>query len=237
MAVKTRRADVWRSFIWGAVRGVGLALAALTLAFFLSAWIGALIPRNADWVEPDPQAEATIPIMIGTNGVHTEIVMPNRNAHKDWLALFPLTDLPRNDRGYTHVSVSWGERAFFLETPSWSDLNPVTAIGALTGGDGIVHIAHYVRPAPSDTFRVLHLRPAQYRRLTDAIERQLVPDHASTLMPGYGDRDVFYDALGTYHLGSTCNQWTADQLAKAGVKTGWWTPMAGGVMHWVPPAE
>ena len=223
-----------QSFIWRTVKWASFTLTALTLGLFLSAWIGALIPRNADWVEPDPKAEETIPIMIGTNGIHTEIVMPNSNAYRDWLALFPLTDMPHNGRAYTHVSVSWGERAFFLETPSWTDLNPITAIGALTGGDAVAHVAHYVRPAPSDSFRILHLRPAEYRRLTDAIENQLVPDHTSTRVAGYSDHDVFYDTLETYHLGNTCNQWTADQLFKAGVKTGSWTPMAGGVMQWVP---
>ncbi|MCB2083351.1 MAG: DUF2459 domain-containing protein, partial [Sphingomonadaceae bacterium] len=51
---------------------------------------------------------------------------------------------------------------------------------------------------------------------------------------GYADYDVFYDAPGTYHLGNTCNQWTSDMLAEAGIKTGWWTPFPGGVMKWVP---
>ena len=50
---------------------------------------------------------------------------------------------------------------------------------------------------------------------------------------GYEDWDVFYDAPGTYHLGNTCNQGTSDTLAAAGVRTGVWTPFAGGVMRWV----
>lgn len=33
----------------------------------------------------------------------------------------------------------------------------------------------------------------------------------------------------------TCNQWTGDMLADAGVPVGWWTPFAGSVMKWVPP--
>ena len=54
---------------------------------------------------------------------------------------------------------------------------------------------------------------------------------------GYGPQDVFYDAPGTYTVANTCNQWTSDTLAAAGVRTGWWTPFAGGVMKWVPNPE
>ena len=61
----------------------------LMLAFALSAWIGAAIPRNADWQEP---AEG-ITILIGDNGVHTEIVMPLETEVIDWRDHFPLAAL------------------------------------------------------------------------------------------------------------------------------------------------
>jgi hypothetical protein len=48
---------------------------------------------------------------------------------------------------------------------------------------------------------------------------------------------VFYEAPGAYTVTNTCNQWTSDMLAEAGVRTGWWTPFAGGVMKWVPEPE
>ena len=43
-----------------------------------------------------------------------------------------------------------------------------------------------------------------------------------------------YDALGRYTLANTCNQWVGDTLAHAGIAMGHWTPLAGGVMKWVP---
>ena len=211
----------------GALAGLALALG----LFMLAAWIGSSIPRNAGWSEP----EAGVPIMIETNGVHTAIVMPLVTPIKDWRADFPAADLPPNAarRPYTHVSLSWGEREVFLETPTWADLSLPTAVGAATGGDGLLHVAHYVRPAPSETARVLRLRPEEYARLVRRIETQILPPRRRTVYPGYEDWDVFYDAPGTYHLGNTCNQWTSDTLAAAGVRTGWWTPFAGGVMKWM----
>ena len=203
------------------------------LLFALAGWIGSSIPRNGDWREPDRGVE----IMVGSNGVHTELVLPLVTAEKDWRGDFPVADLPVPGRGFTHVAVSWGEREVFLNTPTWWDLSPMTVLRiAGVGGEGLLHVAHYVRPAPSDDFRPLTLTPAQYRRLVAAIERSL-PRGERVRHDGYGPQDVFYEAPGTYTVTNTCNQWTSDTLAAAGVRTGWWTPFAGGVMKWVPEPE
>lgn len=211
------------------IAGKALAwLAAVIGLFMLAAWAGSAIPRNADWTEP----ANGIPIMIETNGVHTAIVMPLVTPAKDWRTDFPSGDLGAPSRPYTHVSVSWGEREVFLDTPTWADLSPVTAFSAATGGDGLLHVAHYVRPAPSETARRVYLRPAEYARLVAVIEEQFPQPSSRKTYPGYEDWDVFYDAPGTYHIGNTCNQWTSDTLSTAGVRVGLWTPFAGGVMKW-----
>jgi hypothetical protein len=80
------------------------------------------------------------------------------------------------------------------------------------------------------------LTSAEYRRLAAAIERSL-PAGERVRHDGYGPSDVFYDAPGDYTARNTCNQWTSDTLAAAGVRTGWWTPFAGGVMKWVPSPD
>jgi uncharacterized protein (TIGR02117 family) len=217
-------------------RAVGWAVVALLLAislFALAAWIGSSIPRNSDWREPARGVE----IMVGTNGLHTELVLPLVTPEKDWRPAFPAADLPVPDRPYTHVAVSWGEREVFLETPTWWDLKPMTALRVIgIGGDGLIHAAHYVRPAPSDDNRPLRLTSAEYRRLVAAIERAL-PQGPREVYAGYGPQDVFYDAPGRYTVNNTCNQWTSNMLAAAGVRTGWWTPFAGGVMKWVPSPD
>jgi len=205
-------------------------LAAFALVFLLTAWIGSSIARNDDWEQP----AAGVQIMIETNGVHTAIVMPAVSAQKDWRADFPADDVLAPNRPYTHVSVSWGEREVFLNTPTWWDLSLPTVFGAATGGGGLLHVSHYIRPAPSPDHRQLTISHAEYARLIGIIEREFLPASERTVYRGYSDYDVFYDAPGTYHLGNTCNQWVSNALAAAGIKTGWWTPMVGGVMKWVP---
>nr|WP_237489050.1 TIGR02117 family protein [Tsuneonella aeria] len=212
---------------------LGGGLAAAVLLFLLTAWIGSSLPRNADWTEP----AGGIRIMVETNGIHTAIVMPLVTPQKDWRGDFPASDLAGPDPDYTHVSVSWGERAVFLDTPTWADLSPASTLRAATGSEGLLHVAHYVRPAPGDATRTLTLRPAEYARLVAHIERQMVPPEARRHYPGYADWDVFYTARGRYDWRNTCNQWTADALAAAGVRVGRWSPFAGGVMKWVPSPQ
>ena len=155
-------------------RGLGwlLGLAAIAVGgFFLAAWIGSSIPRNSDWVE----AETGIPIMVETNGIHTGIVMPVNTRVKDWRETFPSAGRPRADgRMPTHVAIGWGEKEVFLHTPTWADLEVRTALRvALQGGDGLMRVGHYVRPAPSEYHRPLRLRPAEYARLVERIEAAL----------------------------------------------------------------
>jgi uncharacterized protein (TIGR02117 family) len=219
-----------RRRIWRASLAL-LATLLLALALFaLAGWIGSAIPRNGSWHEPADGVE----ILVESNGVHTALVLPLVTADKDWRAELPAADLVLPNRDYTHVAISWGEREVFLHTPTWWDLRPITVLRIIgVGGDGLLHVAHYVRPAPADDIRPLRLTREQYRRLVAGIEHAL-PHGPRVRHAGYGPQDVFYDAPGHYTARNTCNQWTSDRLAEAGVRTGWWTPFAGGVMKWVP---
>ncbi|PEQ11868.1 hypothetical protein B2G71_15130 [Novosphingobium sp. PC22D] len=215
-----------------ALRRAGAWLALALGLFMLAAWIGSSIPRNPDWREAEAGG---VEIMVETNGVHTAIVMPLVTPAKDWRATFPADDVAAPRRDYTHIAVSWGEREVFLNTPTWWDLSPATVARIVgIGGEGLLHVAHYVRPAPSPTLRPLRLDDHTYAALVDAIEEQLGPAWPGTRHPGYGASDVFYETGGHYAVTRTCNQWTSDVLARSGVRTGTWTPFAGGVMKWVP---
>ena len=211
-----------------------LGLFGLIAAYALAAWIGSSIPRNGGWREPGAKDPSAVTIMVETNGVHTALVLPLVTPERDWRPVFPDSDVAAPSPEYTHIAVSWGEKQVFLNTPTWWDLRPWTVLRIVgIGGDGVIHVAHYIRPAPADDIRPLRLTHAQYARLVAAIDRSL-PKGPRKRYRGYGTYDVFYDAPGHYTVDNTCNQLTSNMLAAAGVKTGWWTPMAGGVMKWVP---
>lgn len=214
--------------------GVVAAVIVLVLA---TSWIGSSIPRNPEWTQPALGDPAAVEIMVGTNGVHTELVLPLVTREKDWRSTFPVADIAASSEPYTHVAVSWGEREVFLNTPTWAELRPATVLRAMAGSGALLHVAHYVRPAPGPSNRPLRLTGAQYKQLVGEIEKAVMPADRRVSYRGYADWDVFYDAPGRYNWRRTCNQWTSDTLAAAGVRTGWWTPIAGGVMKWVPEPE
>ncbi|MDG2003185.1 MAG: DUF2459 domain-containing protein, partial [Novosphingobium sp.] len=144
-----------------------IGLAAALVLFALAGWVGSSIARNPDWREPD----AGIEIMVETNGIHTALVLPASTAITDWHDFFPPGDIANPHRPYSHVSVSWGEREVFLNTPTWWDLSPMTVLRILGfGGEGLLHVAHYVRPAPNADLRVLRVSEEQYRRIVGLIE-------------------------------------------------------------------
>ena len=149
-----------------------------------------------------------------------------------------MRDIAEPAQPYTHVSISWGDREVFLNTPTWSDLSPAHRAAHIVvgGGDGLLHVAHYVRPAPAADIRPLRLTPEQYRTLVRRDRGRAPAARAAETRatgPVTASYDVFYDARGRYTPANTCNQWTSDTLAAAGVRTGRWTPFAGGVMKWV----
>ena len=219
---------------WG-VGGLIGAVALIVAGFFLTAWVGSSIPRNSGWSE----AETGIPIMVETNGVHTGIVMPIATPVKDWRETFPSAAEPMaGGMRPTHVSVGWGDREVFLTVPTWGDLKASTAARIATqGGPAVMRVAHYYRPAGGPNHRWVILREEEYARLVAEVEQALPPIDDPRSRVSHESFDPLarvYDSTGRYTLGNTCNQWVGDTLAEAGIEMGRWTPLAGGVMKWIP---
>ncbi|MFS0772181.1 TIGR02117 family protein [Sphingomonas sp. 1P08PE] len=206
-----------------------LAVAALPVVWLVAGAIGGAVPVNRDWRAP----AAGITIYVETNGVHTGIVVPKLAAGIDWRRLARAQDLadPRY-AGYDHLSFGWGERGFYLGTPTWAELRPGTIVAAALGSDDtLVHVDHLPRPAPGPQVRALVLRPAEYRRLARFIAASVAP--GGERRHGYADYDAFYQGRGHYDAITTCNEWTGAALRHAGVRMGAWTPFPATVMQWL----
>lgn len=218
-----------------AIRALFGWLALAVGLYFAAGWVGSSVPVNRDFVSSD--APDAVTVIVTTNGVHTTIAMPLNGPDMDWSDTFPTTDTADPFRPYTHVAVSWGEKAVFLNTPTWADLSPLTVLRIVgLGGEPLYHVEFWVRPAPSPDFRPLRISREQYRRLVRAIVRDLPPPGPGRrAYGGYAEHDVFYDARGSYTAYATCNEWIGETLRMAGIRTGAWTPFPGGVMKWVPP--
>lgn len=208
-----------------------LVLAALIGAYLLAALGGSLIPANNGWEEP----ESGITIHLHDNGIHTGFILPRSNAIADWSDLVRPEHLPDPALASDHLLFGWGDRAFYLETPTWGDLRPEIALLALVGSEAsLVHVDHVAPPRPDEHTRAVTVTPAQYRAIAAAIRADFALTEAGASQPvrGYGPRDVFYEAKGRYTALRTCNEWTGSILRDAGIEVGIWTPFSAGVMRW-----
>lgn len=223
------------SFWWKAVRRTFTAILAIIAIAGLAGWIGSSIPRG------DPLVDAPadpVEIMIATNGVHTEIVVPAVNSTKDWRETLPSVAQTASGGATTHIAIGFGERDVFINTPTFYDMRLSTALRvATTGGEGMIRVINLANPSVHQNRRKLTISGEQYRLLVEALEDDLPPPAAGKTRifeTSTYDRGRYYASPQRYTLITTCNQWTSDRLAKAGIRTGWFTPFSGGVMKWVP---
>ncbi|MBB5193498.1 uncharacterized protein (TIGR02117 family) [Silvimonas terrae] len=212
-------------------RAVLFLIAALGLAislYLLAAMVLGVLPkqRNAQL------ADASIVIYLETNGVHTDLLLPARNEVIDWARWFS----PRHTRSGQSppvadaIAIGWGDRQFYLNTPTWADLKLSTALNALTGRDTtLLHVSWGPMPATGDPQRMaLRLSPDNYRHLVEYIEHstRLDAQNQAIWLGGraYRQDDAFYEATGHYSLFKTCNEWVRAGLEVAHVRVPWWSP-------------
>lgn len=204
----------------------------MPLVYFLLALILGAIPANVSWREP-PQG---ITIFVRSNGVHTWIVMPKTNRYMDWAPYAPGEHLrdPRWGNG-NYVAIGYGNREFYLNTPTWGDLSLRTAAAAMLGqGPTLLHVEHDNNPHADQWQHAIKVTPAQYQRLVGFIRGRFRLDVQGRTIPvlgrGYNTNDMFYEANGGYSAILTCNEWTGRALRIAGIRMGLWTPLEQSVI-------
>ncbi len=222
----------WRRWRWRRILVRSLAaIVAVPATYFLAALILGLVPANWGWRE----APAGITIFVRSNGVHTWIMMPAANPIMDWRPYAPAAHLRDPRYGGNHLAFGYGNRDFYLETPTWGDLTVHNALSAAFGrGPSLMHVDHDHDPRPNEYQRPITVTPDEYRRLAAYVRSSFRLDGRGRTMPligrGYGPSDMFYEADGSYNLFLTCNEWTGRALRAAGVRAGLWTPFEQSIM-------
>ena len=72
----------------------------------------------------------TTEIFILTNGVHTDLVVPIQSPQFDWSKEVPFSNTVSKRTDFKYLAVGWGDKGFYLETPTWSQLKPSVAFRA-----------------------------------------------------------------------------------------------------------
>lgn len=198
--------------------------------------LGLLIPYIPVSAKDDGQKKE-VPIYIYTNGVHTDIVMPVKNDLQDWSRKIPFANTKSKKTDYQYVGIGWGDKGFYLDTPTWADLKFSTAVkAAFWLSDSAMHCTYYNTMKEGEDCKMIMISREQYENLVKYVEDKFDRDQNGNfiLIPTnavYGDNDAFYDAKGTYSFLYTCNTWSNNALKAAGQKAALWTPTDFGIFQ------
>ncbi|WP_228424406.1 TIGR02117 family protein [Chryseobacterium geocarposphaerae] len=183
----------------------------------------------------DDRQKKEIPVYIYTNGVHTDIVMPVKNDVQDWSLKLPFNNIRSKKTDYNYIGIGWGDKGFYLDTPTWADLKFSTAFkAAFWLSKSAMHCTYYREMREGEDCKKIMISRSQYQKLVQFIENKFDQDQNGKfiLIPTnavYGDNDAFYDAKGTYSFLYTCNTWANDALKAAEQKAAFWTPSDYGI--------
>ena len=182
------------------------------------------------------QNHEEIPIYILTNGVHTDIVLPIKNEHHDWSSQLKFEHTKSKDTTYQYVALGWGDKGFYLETPTWADLKASTAIKAASGlSTSAMHVTFYKHLKENQSCKKLQISLENYKKLIAFINESFQTQSGEFLKietnAVYGKHDVFYEANGSYSLFYTCNSWANQALKAANQKAALWTISDSGIFR------
>lgn len=207
-----------------------LGLCLLVLLYLILATALSLIPVNRGFQAP---AEG-VTTYIRSNGLHAEFVLPVNGA-VNWTSVVATEAFPELNAAPAFIAIGWGEREFYLNTPTWKDLRLGTAVRTLFWPTpSALHITYLDRvPDSTSRARRVTLTPEQYQRLCSYVLAEFQRDATgkAILIPGaaYSSNDNFYESNSLYELINTCNTWVNGGLKKTGVRTAVWSPFEWGI--------
>ncbi len=180
------------------------------------------IDRNESYEIPDKT------IYLASNGVHLDIVIPKKNIDSSLLA--DIIHKPSEN----FLGFGWGDKEFYLNTPTWGDLTFNVAFKAVfLKGSSLIHITRYQNI--QNHWIKIKITESELSRLNSYLYESF--DFNRNREPillknkGYTSRDNFYKAKGSFSFYKTCNTWVNTGFKKSGLKACFWTPFDFGLMN------
>jgi uncharacterized protein (TIGR02117 family) len=215
------------------IRNAIFAFLGLILLYLFIALQLTIFPANEDYEPPT----SGIAIYIVSNNVHTDFVLPVYTQQKDWAKDFPFTNFNYVDSTYKYISFGWGDKEFYLNTPTWSDFKLDIAIKALFFSSGsLMHITYLKNnPVESDLSKKILITKEQYRILINYLHHSFIKDkngkYVLIKVPFRGSNENYYESGENYNFINTCNNWTNQGIKLMGIKTATWAPFDRSILY------
>ena len=214
-----------------------IAWVILSTVTFASAWILAALAVPLITANSHPIAGKDVAIYIQTNGDHTDVVVPVTSPVKDWRAELSYQNTISKDTMKKYVSVGWGDKGFYLHTPTWSQLKFSVAFkAAFALSTAAIHATFCDMPKVDNDCKRIMISNDEYAKLVAYIDSTFKRDTGRQVIniktnANYDNEDAFYEAKGSYNLVYTCNTWANNALKSCGQKACLWTPTEMGIFY------
>lgn len=205
------------------------------LFYSFSATLLKWIPSNR-YARPQ---DSGVEIWVISNGPHSDLVLPIRSAEIDWTEFIDVNTFKPSRVNY--IAFGWGDRGFYLDTPTWAELKPKTAFKALfkLSSTTMQVVLYDEVPKHHKFVKALKITPTQYQNVIRYIKDSFRYTEKGELLhinfaglPAYEALNYnFYEAEGKYHFLKTCNCWVNNALKEAEVGTATWAPFSKAIFH------
>ena len=207
-------------YLWRILLGILILIS----GYFIVAIIFAVLSTTPEKLSCDKDKR----IFVATNGVHLDIIIPKEHLNEDFRNELNL------DESVKFIAFGWGDKAVYLDTPTWNDLKFSTAFRALfLRGATVLHLTFYSKQ--KDSWILQQICESQLNSALDFVEQTFARNDEGKITEikgvGYADNDTFYEATGFYNCIRTSNEWVNISLKKAKIKTAIWSPFDKGVLY------
>ncbi len=205
------------------LKWMGAAILSLLALYLIIAVVLSLLGTSPEPVECTDKKS----LYIASNGLHLDFILERKHFTEQWNREIYLADQAE------YLGFGWGDKEFYMNTPTWKDLSFMGAIRAtFVKTDAALHLTAY--QFYQEHWVELTLCESQFTTILNHIHQTFKTTGESyQLIPstGYGPNDCFFEAHGNYNFIHTCNQWVNVGLKKAQVPTSIWSPFDRGILH------
>lgn len=194
-----------------------ITITLIPVVYLVISLILSFIPIN----NKEEYSEKNKSIYLISNGVHLNIIIPKNQLSSK------LLDGLRYFKNDNYFSFGWGDKIFYLNTPTWGDLTFKNAYRALfLKSPTLIHLTRY--STINGDWAEIKVNQYQLNKINQYIYKTFYFNSLNKKIllnsKGYSYNDDFYEALGSYSCFRTSNSWINSGLKESDIKACLWTP-------------
>ncbi len=203
--------------------------------------VGYFTPRR--WGMPSQNCQTQpFKIYVESDSMHVNLILPVQNQAFDWSQFLDLDQIGKDtQQSYRYLKFGWGDRDFYMNTPSWSEVKLSSVLRSLflPGNPAALYVEGDAQLPHDQTADLKCVRVSQddYLKLVGFIKasfQQTSQGQPIRIQDSTIATSGFYEATGHYSILRTCNTWAADGLDSAHIQTPLWSGLASAVIRQIP---